>query len=299
MRARTLATFLDGRSFGDDVELVALEGLSCAERNHVAIALWPKDVRRAKVSTAGCIIAASSMAADHLDQWPMGAIVVEDFHDTFAKLHTLKSNGIFPPHTHEDDARIGEGTSIARTAVIAPNARIGANCVVSHGVAIYDEVVIGNDCVIGANTVIGSEAFVPFGDEDAKLLPSLGRVVIGDGVRIGASCAIDRGLIGATTIKNYTLIDNLVHIGHDVSIGANVIIAAQSGFAGLVVVEDFVTIGGQVGIAPHVTVAYGARISGKSMVHCDIKMHEIWSGNPAVPHALYLRAHANLKRGKL
>ncbi|HXW53454.1 MAG TPA: UDP-3-O-(3-hydroxymyristoyl)glucosamine N-acyltransferase, partial [Myxococcota bacterium] len=88
----------------------------------------------------------------------------------------------------------------------------------------------------------------------------------------------------------------MVHIGHDVRIGENVIVAGQSGLAGFVWIDKNVTLGGQVGVAPHVRIGEGARISGKSMVHCDIRPREIWSGNPSVPHAVYLRAYGQLMK---
>jgi UDP-3-O-[3-hydroxymyristoyl] glucosamine N-acyltransferase len=149
---------------------------------------------------------------------------------------------------------------------------------------------------IGANSVIGSPGFIPFGVVHARCLPCFGSVHIDEGVRIGALCTIDRGFLGVTRIGSNTLIDNMVHVGHDVDIGAGVIIAAQTGIAGFVRIGDRATLGGQVGIKPHATVGTGARVSGKSLVHCDIENDAIWSGNPSLPHAQYLRAYGQLKR---
>ena len=161
---------------------------------------------------------------------------------------------------------------------------------------VHSRVVLRDRVHVGSDWVIGFAGFVPFGTEDAQCLPCFGSVHIEEGVRIGALCTIDCGFLGATRIGKNSLLDNMVHVGHDVDINESVIIAAQSGLAGFVRLESLVTLGGQVGIKPHVTVEEGARISGKSLVHCDIKKYEIWSGNPSVPHAVYLRAYGQLMR---
>jgi UDP-3-O-[3-hydroxymyristoyl] glucosamine N-acyltransferase len=128
------------------------------------------------------------------------------------------------------------------------------------------------------------------------MLPSLGAVLIEDGASIGALCSIAKALIGVTTIGEASQLDNMVHCGHDAVIGKNVVIAAQSGLAGFAQIGDGVTIGGQSGVAPHVVIEHSARLSGKSFAHKDIRAFEIWSGNPSLPHALYLRDYARAKR---
>jgi UDP-3-O-[3-hydroxymyristoyl] glucosamine N-acyltransferase len=190
---------------------------------------------------------------------------------------------------------IGEHTVVGPHVVIEDGSVIGKHCRLGPGVVIHSDVVVGDNVIIGAQTVIGSRAFAPFGDHEIHAMPSLGTVNIHNDVQIGAQCTIDRGLIAQTRINEKTLIDNMVHLGHDVLIGKHVIIAAQTGVAGCARIGDYVTLAGQVGIAPHATVDDGARISGKSLVHGNVKKGSVWSGNPSVPHAVYLREYARLK----
>lgn len=258
---------------GDDGEISGIKPLSSAGKEDLSFILWPKDIKKAKKTNARCVIGELGLISYYADQFPSTLIAVEDMAVTFERLKDLTAL-----RNERAAPLIGEGTTIEPGAIIHRNVRIGRNC------------------YIGANSVVGGKAFVPYGENPHVNLCSLGEVIIKDNVRLGALCTVDAGLIGATFIDEHTLIDNMVHIGHDVVIGKNVTIAAQSGFAGLVQVEDEVTIYGQVGVAPHVVIGKGARISGKSMVHCDIKAYEIWSGNPSLPHPLYLRAYGKLMR---
>jgi|SRR5579871_4089130 len=313
MRASEIAQTLDGRLLGDDLSLSAIAPLIDAASNDLAFVIWPKDIRAAKKSLAGCLMAELSVAADIADQITCSLIAIDNFFDAFcllkgmikekklgpwAKAHEAASTIEQGAEVHQSaivtDSYIGHGAKIGAYAVIGPGSFIGNHTVVEVGAKIFDDVYVGAHCRIGANSVLGAQGFIPYGISPCKSLPSLGTVRIGDFVHIGALCTVDRGLCGPTVISNHTLIDNMTHIGHDVKIGESVVIAGQSGFAGFVTVDSFVTIGGQVGIAPHIHIGEWARISGKSMVHCDIKPYEIWSGNPSVPHATYLRAYGQL-----
>lgn len=313
MRASAIAKYLGGRLINDDVDLIKIAPLFAAQSSDLSFILWPKDHRHRKSTRAGCVIADLAFAADYADEIDASIIVVEDFYQTFSLLKTIVNSGFLVEKSHEETterfispdadisphayigrARIAPHAKICARAFIGDDVDIGEKTLIEEGAVIHNYTVIGARSRIGANSVIGGNAFVPNGFEVVKNLPSLGRVVVEDDVSVGALCTIDRALIFATRIKRGTLIDNLVHIGHDTVIGENVVIAGQSGCAGFVRIGDYVTIGGQVGVAPHVCIDARARVSGKSMVHCDIKRGEIWSGNPSVPHAIYLRAYGNL-----
>lgn len=290
-----IANALGGRLLGDDKFVFGIEPLFCAEVTDLSLVIWPKDIKFAKKCRAGGLILELDVAADFADLFDISLIVVDSLKTTFSVLADLIEQGGFSKNTpNELRARTIDKDAMVHPSAVIGKAHIGAGTAISAGVVIHDGVHVGAGCRIGANSVIGAHGFIPYGVNNSVNLQSLRSVFIDDQVQIGSLCTVDAGLLGNTHIKKNTMIDNMVHVGHDVVIGENVVIAAQSGFAGFVRISEHVTIGGQVGVAPHVLIGTGARISGKSMVHCDIKPYEIWSGNPSVPHSIYLRAYGRL-----
>lgn len=295
MRASELAATLGGRLLGEDCVLTGVAPLKRAGVGDISCIIWPQDIRSAKKTSASLLITTIDRAADYADELSCSIVVVEDFGAVFYVLKRLIAAGRLA-HLPPTQKQIGKSSIVDIRAVIEEGAVIGEHCVIGPGVVIHSNVIIGNNCAIKANSVIGSEAFVPWGIDLTCNLTSLGSVILEEGVGIGALCSVDRGLIGATIIKAHAMLDNMVHVGHDVEIGKNVVIAAQAGLAGFVQVDDMATLGGQVGVVPFVHIGAHARISGKSLVHCDVKPYEIWSGNPSVPHSIYLRAYGHMKR---
>ncbi|KZS42197.1 UDP-3-O-(3-hydroxymyristoyl)glucosamine N-acyltransferase [Aquimarina aggregata] len=188
-----------------------------------------------------------------------------------------KSNSLI-----SSSAKIGKNTIIQPGSFIGNNVTIGDNCLIHANVSIYDNTSIGNNVTIHSGTVLGGDAFYyknrPEGFD--KLL-SGGRVVIENNVDLGASCTIDKGVTGDTTIKEGTKIDNQVHIGHDTVVGKKCLIASQVGVAGCVVIEDEVTIWGQVGITSDVTIGKKAIISAQSGVSKSLPGNKSYFGTPA------------------
>lgn len=178
-------------------------------------------------------------------------------------------------------AIIGKDTVIQPNVFIGNNVKIGSNCIIHPNVTIYDDIIIGNHVTIHAGTILGADAFYykkrPEGFD--KLLSS-GRVIIEDHVDIGAACTIDRGVTGDTTIKKGTKIDNMVQVAHDTVIGEKCLIASHSAIAGCVVIEDEVTIWGQVGITSGVTIGKKAIILAQSGVSKDLKGDRTYFGTP-------------------
>ncbi|AXG71216.1 UDP-3-O-acylglucosamine N-acyltransferase [Kordia sp. SMS9] len=179
-------------------------------------------------------------------------------------------------------ARIGERTLIQPNCFIGNNVTIGDDCLIHANVAIYDNTVIGNNVTIHSGTVLGADAFYyKKRPEGFDKLRSGGRVVIEDHVDLGASCTIDKGVTGDTTIKEGTKIDNQVHVGHDTVIGKKCLIASQTGIAGCVVIEDEVTIWGQVGITSGITIGAKTVISAQSGVSKGLEGGKSYFGTPA------------------
>lgn len=208
----------------------------------------------------------------------------------------------------EDDVVLGAGAVVGPGAQIGRGARIGANTVIGPGVA------IGRDCEIAPNVTIG---FALIGDRVKILagarigepgfgatagpkglidIPQLGRVIIQDGVSIGANTTIDRGAYDDTVIGENTKIDNLVQIAHNVRVGRNCVMAAHTGISGSVTIGDGAQFGGRAGVADHVTIGTGARVGAAAGVMKDIPAGETWGGMPARPIRHWLKETAWLAR---
>ncbi len=185
-----------------------------------------------------------------------------------------------------DTAIIGKETLIMPNVVIGNHVKIGHHCIIHPNVTILDHCEIGNHVVIQAGTVIGSDAFYYNSKKNRevwfKKMSSCGTVVIEDNVEIGACCTIDRGVSSETRIGKGTIIDNMVHIGHDTLVGKNCLFAAQVGIAGVVVIEDGVTLWGQAGIGKTLTIGENAIVLGQTGVTGTIAGNKSYWGTPAI-----------------
>jgi len=213
--------------------------------------------------------------------------------------------------TWQEPVEIGPHAVLGRGVQLGRNVRIGAGCVLGEGVAVGDETqlfpgvtlyagtALGKRVIVHAGAVLGSDGFgyIPGkGGEAHRKIPHVGRCLIGDDIEIGANTCIDRGSVDDTVIGSGTKIDNLVHIAHNVRIGARCLIMAEAGVAGSTQVEDDVIIGGQAGVADHLTIGQGARLLVQSGTIADIPAGATVSGYPARSHREYLRAQAALYR---
>ena len=190
---------------------------------------------------------------------------------------------------------IGDRVTIYPHAYIGDNVRIGDDTVIHPGVRIYDNTVIGIHCVIFANSVIGSDGFgfAPQPDGSYKTIPQLGNVVIEDHVSVGSNATIDCATIGSTILRTGVKIDNLVQIAHNVEIGKNTVIAAQTGVSGSTKIGEQCVIAGQVGIAGHLSLANGTKVGAQSGVGKNIRKEGLsLSGSPAYDLTAHLRALA-------
>lgn len=192
-------------------------------------------------------------------------------------------------------AIIGENTIIQPNVFIGENVRIGKNCIIHSNVSINNNCIIGDDVTIYSNAVLGSNAFYYKNrPEGFDPLVSGGSVVIENNVDIGASCTIDRGVTGATTIGEGTKIDNQVHVGHDTVIGKKCLIAAQTGIAGCTVIEDEVTMWGQVGVVSGLHIEKGTVLMAQTGVMKSLKKG-IYFGTPQAEYRQTMREIIYLK----
>jgi len=195
--------------------------------------------------------------------------------------------------------KIGNNTYVAAHVTIGKNVRIGSDCVIYPGVVIYNDTIIGDSCTIHANAVIGSDGFgfAPQADGTFTTIPQLGNVVLEDGVSVGANTTIDRATMGSTLIKKGVKIDNLVQIAHNVEVGENTAIAAQTGVSGSTKIGKNCLIGGQVGVAGHISIADKTIVTAQSGVTKTVRKEgQILGGTPASPNSEYLKRNALLRQ---
>ncbi|HXS96893.1 MAG TPA: UDP-3-O-(3-hydroxymyristoyl)glucosamine N-acyltransferase [Candidatus Limnocylindrales bacterium] len=320
MRVRELADFLGATYEGDgEKELSEVAPLETAGAGELAFVGNRKAAALAESSAAGCLL----VPVD----WPSPSyrtvIRVPDPRTAFARAMSrfyptaeLKP-GIHPtavigkeveigtmvhvgPHAVVGDGtRLGVATAIGAGCTIGKRVSLGEGCILHPNVTIYDNVDVGRGTIIHSGAVIGADGFGFVLDHGRwHKFPQVGRVEIGDFVEIGANSCVDRAALGVTSIGEGTKLDNMVHVGHNCRIGRHVVVAAQTGFSGGVIVEDHAVIGGQVGIGDKARIESRAVLgSGCGVLTSKIVRsgETVW-GTPARPLRQHLEQLANLAR---
>jgi UDP-3-O-[3-hydroxymyristoyl] glucosamine N-acyltransferase len=319
MRVRELAQWLETGFEGDgEREILAAAPLELAGPSDISFINSRKAAQQAPDSQAGCLIVPLDFPGEGRTviraQAPRAA-----FARILPRLYPPRrpAAGIHPTAVIAADAILGEGVSIGPHASVGEGSRIGAGTIVGAGsriaanvtigdggllhagVTVYSDVRIGRGAVLHSGCVIGADGF-GFVLEEGRYqkFPQVGRVEIGDFVEIGANACVDRAALGVTSIGEGTKIDNMVHVGHNCRIGRHVVIAAQTGFSGGVVIEDHAVVGGQVGIGDKARIESGAVLgSGCGILTSKIvrRGQVVW-GTPARPLKEYLTQLANLAR---
>ena len=196
-----------------------------------------------------------------------------------------------------ENSVIGEKCIIENQVFIGNNVEIGNGCLIYPGVKILDDTIIGQNCIIHSSTTIGSDGFgfAPNDDGSYKKIPQTGNVVIGDNVEIGSNSTIDRATLGSTIISNGVKLDNQIQVAHNVEIGENTAIAAQSGVAGSTKIGKNCMIGGQVGIIGHIKIGDNVKIQAQAGVTSNIESNSRVTGTPAISYMNYNKSYAHFK----
>ena len=197
------------------------------------------------------------------------------------------------------NASVGDYTKVYEHVFIGDGVKVGSHCIIYPGVRIYPGMEIGDNVIIHANAVIGSDGFgfAPLEDGTWKKIEHTGNVIIEDDVEIGANVCVDKSQMGSTVIRKGTKIDNLCQVAHNVEIGRNTVMAAQTGIAGSAKLGEHCIVGGQVGIAGHITLADNTTIAAQSGIMGNVKEEgQTLMGTPAFPLKQFLRSYALFKR---
>jgi UDP-3-O-[3-hydroxymyristoyl] glucosamine N-acyltransferase len=320
--AKTIAGFLKGDIEGDpDIKVNTIARIEEGHEGALSFLSNPK-YEHYIYSTA------SSVVLINRSFIPSGKISatlirVDNAYEAFASLLRLvdqarpRKKGIHPTAVIESTAKIGsdvyigpyayigencvvgDGCSIYPHVYIGDNTRLGINCTLNPGVKIYHDCIIGQDCIIHAGSVIGSDGFgfAPQSENEYMKIPQLGNVVLEDLVEIGANVTIDRATMGSTFIRKGVKLDNLIQIGHNVEVGENTVMAAQTGIAGSSKIGKNCMFGGQVGISGHVRIANGSKIGAQAGIPGDIKEENTAIlGTPAFEIKQFLRSYVIFKK---
>jgi UDP-3-O-[3-hydroxymyristoyl] glucosamine N-acyltransferase len=289
-----IATLIDAKFVGDqDFIISGINEIHVVEPGDIVFVDHPKYYDKALESAATTILINKEVKC------PEGKslLISDDPFRDFNKITMHYNPFISSKQSIAASATIGEETIVQPNVFIGNNVIIGKNCLIHPNVSIYDNSIIGDNVVIHANTVLGADAFYyKKRPEGFDQLISGGRVVIKDNVHIGASCTIDKGVTGDTTIGEGTKIDNQVHVGHDTRIGKKCLIASQTGIAGCVIIEDEVTLWGQVGTNSGITIGKGAVILGQTGVTKSVSGGKTYFGTPISESREKLKELAHLKR---
>ena len=318
MKLRELAERLECRLEGDgDIDIVRVAGIQDAAAGDVTFLANPKYEKLLSTTRASAVI-----VRDGGPSAPCAVLRARDPYLAFARAVGLFAPEWRPaPGVHAlaavaadarlgaevaigafaaigEGARIGDRTIVFPNVTVGPGTRIGSDCVIHSNVAIRERVTIGDRVILQNGVVIGADGygFVRRGDGSHEKIPQAATVVIEDDVELGANTTVDRPAVGETRIRAGTKIDNLVMIGHGVSVGRNVLMAAQVGIAGSTEIGDDVVFGGQVGVGGHLTIGRGAIAVGQSGVTNSLDPQAMVAGYPAIDSREWRKASVIFRR---
>lgn len=318
--AQQIAALVNGQVEGDPSAKVSkLAKIEEATEGSLTFLSHPKYIPYLKTTGASVIIITDAITNEKgkatlikvKDSRQAFTILMEAYHkQQFAKSGVEKDANVSPKATLAGNVYvgsftfIGEDTTIDAASYIYPgvyigeNCIIGKNCIIYPGVKIYRDSVIGDNCTLHSGVVVGSDGFgfVPNDENNYRKMPQVGNVIIENNVEIGSNTTIDRATMGSTIIHKGVKLDNLIQIGHNVEIGENTVIAAQSGVAGSTKIGRDCMIGGQVGIVGHLTIGDKVKIAAQSGIGSNVPNDSTIQGSPAFDHMDYKKAYVIFRR---
>jgi len=318
--AEQIASILDGEVSGNpNAEVYRLSKIEEGTEGSLTFLSNPKYLNYIYSTQASVTIVNKTFIPEN--ELATTLIKVEDAYQAFSKLlefyDQVKNNktGIEQPSvissgvTYGDNlylgsfsyigtnVRIGNNVKIYPNCFIGDNVTIGNNVSIFAGAKVYSESIIGNFCAIHSGAIIGSDGFgfAPHSDGTYSKIPQIGNVIIEDYVDIGSCTTIDRATMGSTIIRKGVKLDNQIQIAHNVEIGENTVIAAQTGVAGSTKIGKNCMIGGQVGFAGHLTIGNNVRIQAQSGVGRNVKDGEILQGSPTFGYTDFSKSYVHFK----
>ncbi|WP_228851625.1 UDP-3-O-(3-hydroxymyristoyl)glucosamine N-acyltransferase [Aegicerativicinus sediminis] len=318
--ATQIAGLLDGDIVGDpDVEVSKLSKIEEGTEGSLTFLSNPKYTPYIYSTNASITIVNKTFKSENHIKTTL--IKVQDAYKSFSKLLEyynqvkLNKNGIEQPCFISESANcgeniyvgafsyIGENVTLADNVKIFPNSyigdnvKIGENSIIFSGAKIYSDCVIGSNCVLNSGVIVGADGFgfAPDSNGEYNKIPQTGNVVIEDNVDIGAGTTIDRATLGSTIIRKGVKLDNQIQIAHNVEIGKNTVIAAQTGIAGSTKIGENCQIGGQVGIVGHITIGNNVKIQAQSGINRNVKDGEVLQGSPALAYKDYSKSYVHFK----
>jgi len=318
--AAQIAGILEGEIEGDEnVEVSKLSKIEEGESGSLTFLSNPKYTPYIYSTQASATIVDADFVAEN--ELSTTLIRVENAYKAFSKLleyyNKVKMNktGIEQPVYVSESAKygeniylgafsylgdnvvIGDNVKIYPNVYIGDNVTIGNDVVVFAGAKIYSETIIGNNCVVNSGCIVGADGFgfTPNEKGEFTKVPQTGNVILEDHVDIGAGTTIDRATLGSTIIRRGVKLDNQIQIAHNVEIGANTVIAAQTGVAGSTKIGRNCMIGGQVGIVGHLVIGDGVKIQAQSGIGRNVKDKETLQGSPALNYGDYNKSYVHFK----
>ena len=318
--AQQIAGILEGTVIGNpNIEVSKLSKIEEGSQGSLTFLANPKYKSYIYSTKASITIVNSDFESEQ--ELSTTLIKVDDAYKAFTKLleyyNQIKLNklGIEQPSHISDSASIGKNSYVGAfsyigdnvvlgnnvkvfpNSYIGDNVTIGDNTIVFSGGKIYAECVIGSNCVINSGAIIGADGFgfAPNDKGEYSKVPQIGNVILEDYVDIGAGTTIDRATLGSTIIRHGVKLDNQIQIAHNVEIGKNTVIAAQTGIAGSTKIGENCQIGGQVGIAGHLTIGNGVRVQAQSGIGRNIKDNEVLQGSPSFGYTDWNKSYVYFK----
>ena len=318
--AEKIASILEGEVDGDPkVEVTNLSKIEEGKNGTLSFLSNPKYTTFIYTTNASIVIVNKDFTPE--SEIKSTLIRVVDSYKSFSKLleyynqYKLSITGIESPiSVHESSSygsdcyigafsyigkhvKIGNNVKIYPNTFIGDNTTIGDNTVIFSGVKIYSETIVGSNCFINSGAIVGADGFgfAPNENGEYSKIPQIGNVIIEDHVDIGAGTTIDRATLGSTIIRKGVKLDNQIQIAHNVDVGENTVIAAQTGIAGSTKIGKNCQIGGQVGIVGHITIGNNVKVQAQSGIGRSIKDNEVIQGSPAIGYGDYNKSYVHFK----